>query len=307
MLLRYAKAILAGIAVSAISGFSLVIGTVFGSLITAVARNPGLTNQLFSYATLIFAALTPQIDFELGYVEVLVNMFEVQYLSLYATGRSLAPIEEVIASSSLSPTAAVKVASTTSGDAPVNPWAAANQVVQPQAVQPAQQQAIVQQGPQGGGPNNPRGPLGGSIFRSILFNLMLKLLRIVDSYSDAAAIVAGGTAVSLSNLSESSTVSSSDTVSLQQAFKACSDDNKQLKADLLTSLSEKAQLQVDLALALAQNEQLQSVILTQANVIAILLLFTLIFGPLFYYGGWVLYYKSIAKLKESFNRDASLS
>jgi F-type H+-transporting ATPase subunit c len=55
MLLQSAKAIAAGIAVSAISGAGVGIGTVFGSLITAVARNPGLTNQLFSYAILGFA------------------------------------------------------------------------------------------------------------------------------------------------------------------------------------------------------------------------------------------------------------
>jgi len=55
MLLQASKAIAAGIAVSAISGAGVGIGTVFGSLITAVARNPGLTNQLFSYAILGFA------------------------------------------------------------------------------------------------------------------------------------------------------------------------------------------------------------------------------------------------------------
>jgi len=55
MLLQSAKAIAAGIAVSAISGAGVGIGTVFGSLITAVGCNPGLTNQLFSYASLGFA------------------------------------------------------------------------------------------------------------------------------------------------------------------------------------------------------------------------------------------------------------
>lgn len=284
MLLRYAKSILAGIAVSAISGSLFV--------------------------SLIFIVLTQYTYVELDYVKVLVNVPEVQCLSLYVTGRSLAPIEEVIASSSLSPTAAVKLASTTSGDAPVNPWAAANQVVQP-----AQQQAVVQQGPQqgpeqgpqGGGPNNPSGFRGGSILRNIIFNLMLQLLRTVDSYADAATMVAGGTAATLSALAKPSTISASDTVSLQQALKACLDNDKQLKADSLITLSEKAQLQVDLALALAQNEQLQSIILTQTNVLATVLLITLIFGPLIYYGGWVMYYNSITKLKESLNRDASLS
>lgn len=55
MLLQSAKVIASGIAVSAISGAGVGIGTVFGSLINAVARNPGLTNQLFSYAILGFA------------------------------------------------------------------------------------------------------------------------------------------------------------------------------------------------------------------------------------------------------------
>jgi F-type H+-transporting ATPase subunit c len=55
MLLQAAKVIASGIAVSAISGAGVGIGTVFGSLINAVARNPGLTNQLFSYAILGFA------------------------------------------------------------------------------------------------------------------------------------------------------------------------------------------------------------------------------------------------------------
>jgi F-type H+-transporting ATPase subunit c len=55
MLLQSAKAIAAGIAVSAISGAGVGIGTVFGALINAVSRNPGLTNQLFSYAILGFA------------------------------------------------------------------------------------------------------------------------------------------------------------------------------------------------------------------------------------------------------------
>jgi F-type H+-transporting ATPase subunit c len=55
MFLQCAKVIASGIAVSAISGAGVGIGTVFGSLINAVARNPGLTNQLFSYAILGFA------------------------------------------------------------------------------------------------------------------------------------------------------------------------------------------------------------------------------------------------------------
>jgi len=55
LLVQAAKLIGAGIAVSAISGAGVGIGTVFGALINAVSHNPGLTNQLFSYAILGFA------------------------------------------------------------------------------------------------------------------------------------------------------------------------------------------------------------------------------------------------------------
>ncbi len=55
VIVQAAKFIGAGIAVSAISGAGVGIGTVFGSLINAVSRNPSLTNQLFSYAILGFA------------------------------------------------------------------------------------------------------------------------------------------------------------------------------------------------------------------------------------------------------------
>jgi F-type H+-transporting ATPase subunit c len=55
LMLQSAKLIASGIAVSAISGAGIGIGNVFGSLINAVSRNPGLTNQLFSYAILGFA------------------------------------------------------------------------------------------------------------------------------------------------------------------------------------------------------------------------------------------------------------
>lgn len=55
MLLQSAKLIAAGIAVSAISGAGVGIGTVFGSLISSVARNPSMNDQLFSYAILGFA------------------------------------------------------------------------------------------------------------------------------------------------------------------------------------------------------------------------------------------------------------
>jgi len=43
-----------GLAVSAIRGAGVGIGTVFGALINAISRNPGLTNQLFDYAILGF-------------------------------------------------------------------------------------------------------------------------------------------------------------------------------------------------------------------------------------------------------------
>ncbi len=55
MLLQSAKVIGAGLAVSAISGAGVGIGTVFGALINGVARNPGMNQQLFSYAILGFA------------------------------------------------------------------------------------------------------------------------------------------------------------------------------------------------------------------------------------------------------------
>lgn len=55
MLLQSAKILAAGIAVSAIGGAGVGIGTVFGSLLTAVSRNPSMNQQLFSYAILGFA------------------------------------------------------------------------------------------------------------------------------------------------------------------------------------------------------------------------------------------------------------
>jgi F-type H+-transporting ATPase subunit c len=54
-LIQSAKFLAAGVAVSSISGAGVGIGTVFGALITGVARNPALTQQLFSYAILGFA------------------------------------------------------------------------------------------------------------------------------------------------------------------------------------------------------------------------------------------------------------
>ena len=54
-LVQAAKLIGAGIAVSCFSGAGVGIGAVFGALINALARHPGLTHQLFSYAILGFA------------------------------------------------------------------------------------------------------------------------------------------------------------------------------------------------------------------------------------------------------------
>ena len=50
-----AKLIGAGFATMALAGAGVGIGTVFASLINAVARNPSLTKQLFGYAILGFA------------------------------------------------------------------------------------------------------------------------------------------------------------------------------------------------------------------------------------------------------------
>jgi len=53
LLFKAAKVIFNGIAVSVINRSAGVgIGTNFRALINAVSRNPGLTNQLFSYAKL---------------------------------------------------------------------------------------------------------------------------------------------------------------------------------------------------------------------------------------------------------------
>ena len=54
-MLTAAKYIGAGIACSGLIGAGAGIGTVFGSLILATARNPQLKNQFFSYAILGFA------------------------------------------------------------------------------------------------------------------------------------------------------------------------------------------------------------------------------------------------------------
>ena len=50
-----AKLIGAGAATIALAGAGAGIGNVFGSLITAVARNPSMTKVLFGYAILGFA------------------------------------------------------------------------------------------------------------------------------------------------------------------------------------------------------------------------------------------------------------
>jgi F-type H+-transporting ATPase subunit c len=49
------KLVGAGVAAAGLIGAGTGIGTVFGSLITGVARNPALRGQLFSYAILGFA------------------------------------------------------------------------------------------------------------------------------------------------------------------------------------------------------------------------------------------------------------
>jgi F-type H+-transporting ATPase subunit c len=55
VMLAAAKYIGAGVACSGLIGAGAGIGTVFGSLILAVARNPQLKGQLFTYAILGFA------------------------------------------------------------------------------------------------------------------------------------------------------------------------------------------------------------------------------------------------------------
>ena len=55
MLVQVAKIIGSGLATIGLAGAGVGIGLVFGSLIEAVARNPSLRPQLFSYAILGFA------------------------------------------------------------------------------------------------------------------------------------------------------------------------------------------------------------------------------------------------------------
>jgi F-type H+-transporting ATPase subunit c len=54
-MLQAAKLIGAGLSTISLAGAGVGIGTVFGSLINSVARNPSLIKQLFVYAILGFA------------------------------------------------------------------------------------------------------------------------------------------------------------------------------------------------------------------------------------------------------------
>lgn len=55
MILQCSKLIAAGLATISLAGAGVGIGTVFGSLISSVARSPALLKQLFIYAILGFA------------------------------------------------------------------------------------------------------------------------------------------------------------------------------------------------------------------------------------------------------------
>jgi len=55
MILQSAKLIGAGLATISIAGAGVGIGVVFASLVTAIARNPAILRQLFTYALLGFA------------------------------------------------------------------------------------------------------------------------------------------------------------------------------------------------------------------------------------------------------------
>lgn len=55
MIIQAAKLIGAGLATISIAGAGVGIGVVFGSLVSATARNPSLMRQLFTYALLGFA------------------------------------------------------------------------------------------------------------------------------------------------------------------------------------------------------------------------------------------------------------
>jgi F-type H+-transporting ATPase subunit c len=55
MLLQSAKFLGAGLATISLAGAGVGIGTIFGSFIAAVGRNPALSDFLFSYTILGFA------------------------------------------------------------------------------------------------------------------------------------------------------------------------------------------------------------------------------------------------------------
>ena len=55
ILISCAKYIGAGLATIALAGAGVGIGTVFGSLISALSRNPGMEKQLFVYTIFGFA------------------------------------------------------------------------------------------------------------------------------------------------------------------------------------------------------------------------------------------------------------
>lgn len=55
MLLQCSKLIGAGLATISLAGSGVGIGVVFSGLLMAIARNPGVTKQLFVYAILGFA------------------------------------------------------------------------------------------------------------------------------------------------------------------------------------------------------------------------------------------------------------
>lgn len=55
MLLEAAKLLGAGLATISLAGSGVGIGIVFSALISAVARNPSITKQLFGYTILGFA------------------------------------------------------------------------------------------------------------------------------------------------------------------------------------------------------------------------------------------------------------
>jgi F-type H+-transporting ATPase subunit c len=54
-MLESAKFIGAGLATIGLTGAGIGVGTVFATLLQAIARNPSLKQQLFSYAILGFA------------------------------------------------------------------------------------------------------------------------------------------------------------------------------------------------------------------------------------------------------------